>query len=127
MAPGDAAALRFLNGRAAAEPLPNPIAAAEAAVKQSPSPENYLNLSQAYYRAGRFRDAIGAAEEALKLRPDFAEAYNNIGAAHGALAEWDAAIASDREAVRLNPDMQLARNNLAYAVQQKHLAETQRR
>jgi protein O-mannosyl-transferase len=122
MAPGDATALRFLNGQAVAEGAPDPVAIAEATVKLAPTPENYLNLSLAYYRAGRFRDSIQAAEGALKLRPDYAEAYNNIGAAHGALAEWDGAIAADREAVRLKPDMQLARNNLAYAEQQKKLA-----
>jgi protein O-mannosyl-transferase len=123
MAPGDATALRFLNGQAAVEAVPDPAATAEAVVKLAPTPENYLNLSLAYHRARRFRDCISAAEQALKLRPDYAEAYNNIAAAHMDLGEWNAAVAAAREAVRLKPDMQLARNNLAYAEQQKQLAQ----
>jgi tetratricopeptide (TPR) repeat protein len=130
MAPGDVTALRFLNGQAIAEALPDPAAVAEAAVKLAPTADNYLNLSLAYDRAGRFRDCIRAAEQALKLRPGYALAYNNIAAAHMDMGEWDAAIAAAAEAVRLQPDLQLARNNLVYAQQQKKLAgraSTQRR
>ncbi len=125
MAPEDPTALRYLNGQAPpapAAPPSDPVAAAEAAVKLTPTPENYLNLSLVYHRAGRFRDCIHASEEALKLRPSYAEAYNNIAAARMDLGEWNAAIAAAREAVRLKPDMQLARNNLAYAEQQEKLA-----
>jgi protein O-mannosyl-transferase len=119
MAPGDALAMRYYRGQAAAEALPDPVGAAEAAAKQSPTADNYLNLSLAYHQAKRFRECIRAAQEALALRPDFAEAYNNIAAAHEDLGEWDAAIAAAGEAVRLKPDFQLAKNNLAYATQQK--------
>ena len=119
ISPGDALAMRYYRGQGAAEALPDPVGAAEAAAKQALTPENYLNLSLAYHQAKRFRDCIRAAEEALKLRPDFAEAYNNIAAAHEDLGEWDAAIAAAREAVRLKPDFQLAKNNLAYSEQQK--------
>ncbi len=93
-ATGDVTALRFLNGQAVAEALPDPSAVAEALVKLAPTADNYLNLSLAYDRAGRFRDCIQAAEQALKLRPGFALAYNNIAAAHMDLGEWDAAIAA---------------------------------
>jgi protein O-mannosyl-transferase len=119
MAPGDALAMRYYRGQAAGEALPDPVGAAEAAAKQSPTADNYLNLSLAYHESKRFRDCIRAAEQAIKLRPDFPEAYNNIAAAHEDLGEWDAAIAAAREAVRLKPDFQLAKNNLAYSEQQK--------
>jgi protein O-mannosyl-transferase len=130
MSPGDVTALRFLNGQAVADGLPDPVAIAEALVKLAPTADNYLNLSLAYDRAGRFGDCIRADEQALKLRPGFALAYNNIAAAHMELGEWDAAIAAADEAVRLQPDLQLARNNLAAAKQQKQMAgssSTQRR
>lgn len=112
MAPGDGLAMRYYRDN-------DPVAEAEAAVKQTPTADAYLNLSQAYERAGRYRDCIGAAEQAIKLRGDFAEAYNNIAAAHEDLHEWDAAIAAAREALRLKPDFQLAKNNLAYSERQK--------
>jgi tetratricopeptide (TPR) repeat protein len=124
ISPGDTTALRFLNGQSVADALPDPVATAEALVKLAPTADNYLNLSLAYDRAGRFRDCIQAAGQALKLRPGYALAYNNIAAAHMDMGEWDAAIAAAGEAVRLQPDFQLARNNLAAALQQKKLAES---
>jgi tetratricopeptide (TPR) repeat protein len=81
-----------------------------------------LTLSEAYGRAERYPDCIRAAQEALKLRPDFANAYNTIAAAHTIMGEWDAAIAAAREAVRIKPDYQRAQKTLDYAEQQKKLA-----
>jgi tetratricopeptide (TPR) repeat protein len=122
IAPGDATAMRFYRGQAAVDASVYPVTAAEAAVKRAPTPENYIDLSQAYHHAGRYRDCIRAAEEAIKLRPKYAIAYNNIAAAHEDLHEWDEAIAAASEAVRLQPDFALAKNNLAYSLQQKKLA-----
>jgi protein O-mannosyl-transferase len=119
MAPGDARAMMYYRGQAVTPAKMDPVGSAEGAVKQAPTADNYLNLSLAYHRAGRFRECIAAAEQALRLRPDYAEAYNNIAAAHEDLREWDAAISAAREAVRLKPDFQLAKNNLAYSERQK--------
>jgi tetratricopeptide (TPR) repeat protein len=121
IAPGDALAMQYYREQGAATPLPDPVANAEAAVKAAPTADNYVNLSLAYHQAKRFRDCIHAAQEALKLRPNYPEAYNNIAAANEDLHDWDAAIAAAREAVRLRPDFQLAKNNLAYSEAQKKL------
>jgi len=85
------------------------------------SPESFLGLSLASYRAGRYRDCIESARQALRLRPNYAEAYNNIAAAHQALGEWDDAIDAAQEALRLRPDLQIARNNLAWSQRQKSI------
>ena len=85
------------------------------------TPERYLTLSLESFQAGRFRDCIEQAGQALRLRPDYAEAYNNIAAGHQALGEWDEAIAAAKEAIRVRPDFQLARNNLAWSQRQKLL------
>ncbi len=103
----------------AVSPLSGAVAAAEAAVKQSASPENYLNLSLAYSRARRFPESLAAAKNAVRLRPDYAEAFNNEAAAYEDLHQWDDAIAAAREALRLKPGFTLARNNLIYAASQK--------
>lgn len=95
------------------------VSAAEARARQTPTPENYLQLSLLYHQAGRFADSIRAAREAIRLRPDYAEAYNNIAAGHEALGQWDEAIAAATQALRLKPDFALARNNLLYSEQQK--------
>jgi tetratricopeptide (TPR) repeat protein len=84
-----------------------------------PSAESYLNLSLDHCQAGRYEDCAHAAQEALRLRPNYAEAYNNIAAAYQSMGRWDQAIQAAQEAIRLKPDFQIARNNLAYASQQK--------
>ncbi|HWD99395.1 MAG TPA: tetratricopeptide repeat protein, partial [Bryobacteraceae bacterium] len=86
------------------------------------SPETLLNLSLTLNLGGKFRESIRAAEQALKMRPDYAEAWNNIAAGHEALGEWDEAVAAAAKAVVLKPDFQLAKNNLAYSRQQQMLA-----
>jgi len=83
------------------------------------TPENFIALSLLYYQVGQFENSIDAAEEALKLRPNYGEAYNNICAAYNSLKMWDKAIIACEEAVRLKPDFQLAINNLAWARSQK--------
>jgi tetratricopeptide (TPR) repeat protein len=70
-------------------------------------------------RAKKFPESIAAAQEALKLRPDYAEAYNNIAAAYEEMHMWDRAIEEAQKALKIKPDFQLARNNLAWSLQQK--------
>jgi len=88
--------------------------------------EFYLNESLRHFQAGRWKECIAAAHEALKLKPDMAEAYNNIAVAHAGLQEWDQAIAAAHEALRLKPDYQLAKNNLAWALEQQQKAREKR-
>jgi tetratricopeptide (TPR) repeat protein len=91
--------------------------------EQARTPEAYLDLSLAYFRAGRFSDCIDAARQALELRPLYADAFNNVAACYNALGRWDDGIAAATEAARLNPSSELARNNLAWAVSQKELSQ----
>jgi tetratricopeptide (TPR) repeat protein len=120
LAPGDAAARSY---SALSLNHPDALAAAASLAEKQPSPENYLNLSLLYHRAGRYQDCIAAAKKALRLKPDYAEAYNNIAAAYESMAQWDQAIEAAQQAIRLKPDFQLARNNLAYSRTQKKLSK----
>lgn len=99
----------------------------DAAIKKAgaePTAENYLNLSLEYYNAKDYAGCIRAAEEALKIRPDYPDAYNNICSAANKLGEWDKAIEAGGKAVQLKPDYQLAINNLKIALQNKNFFET---
>jgi tetratricopeptide (TPR) repeat protein len=71
--PSDATAAFWLSS--AANPHPSPALAA------SPTTDYYVGLSLARFRAGKYKECIAAAREALKIRPASAEAWNNIGAA----------------------------------------------
>jgi tetratricopeptide (TPR) repeat protein len=77
--------------------------------------EEFLALSARDFQAGRWKQSIDAAKEALKLDPNVAAAYNNMSAAYAKLGMWDEAIRNAREAIRLEPDFELAKNNLAAA------------
>ncbi len=96
------------------------VGAAEAQARSQPTPENYLQLSTAYHKTGRFQDCIAAARQALRLRPDFAPAYNNMAAAYASLGQWDQAILAAREALRIQPDFRFARKNLEFALSQQN-------
>jgi protein O-mannosyl-transferase len=119
MVPGDAAALGYLNR---AHSGGDDLSQAEQTVRAHPTPEEYLQLSLLYHQAGKYRECIEAAGQALRLKPDYAEAYNNMAAAYEDMSMWDAAIAAAQQAVRLKPDFQLARNNLAWSLDQKRKA-----
>lgn len=80
------------------------------------SPEVYLQQSLDLYRSGKFKEAIAAAEQALRLRPNYAEAYNNIGAAWNSLGDYRSGAAACEEALKIKPQWMLARNNLLYAL-----------
>ncbi|UPT66819.1 MAG: tetratricopeptide repeat protein [Sphingobacteriales bacterium JAD_PAG50586_3] len=88
-------------------------------IKANPTPENYLNLSLEYYNKSRFEDCILAAENALKVKPDYAEAYNNICSAYNALGNYDKAMAACNMALKIAPGYTLAQGNLNYSLSQK--------
>jgi tetratricopeptide (TPR) repeat protein len=81
-----------------------------------PSPENYLNLSLYYYNVGKYELSIQAAEEALKLNPQYDLAYNNICAAYNALKNYPKAVEAGQKGIAINPNNQLLLNNLKWAL-----------
>jgi tetratricopeptide (TPR) repeat protein len=86
-----------------------------AARPEAHTPEQWLELSLAQYRAGRYQECVEFSRHALELRPDYAEAYNNVCAAENAMGHHANAIAACERALALRPDFPLARNNLALA------------
>ncbi|HTS46803.1 MAG TPA: tetratricopeptide repeat protein [Bryobacteraceae bacterium] len=122
--PGDAVAAGYLKR---AQSGGDDVAEAQKIARVQQTPEAYLDLSLRYHQAGKYRESIDAAKQALRLKPDYAEAYNNMAAAYEELSMWDEAIAAAEEAIRLKPDFTLARNNLAWSLEQKQKAAAIRR
>jgi tetratricopeptide (TPR) repeat protein len=117
--PGDANAAAYLNrARTGKDELGEAVQDA----LSHPTAEAYLQLSLLYHQAGKYRECIAAAQQALRLKPNYAEAYNNIAAAYEAMSLWDQAITAAQQALRIKPDFPLARNNLAWSVEQKRKA-----
>ena len=105
-------------GKKEEKPQDNLQAAIKAAWKEK-TPENYLNLSVRYYEAGQYEKCIEAAQDALKLKSDFALAYNNICSAYNEMKMWDKGIEACQQALKIDPELQIAKNNLNYAVTAK--------
>ena len=64
-------------------------------------------------RVGRFEEAIGDHQEALRLRPDFVEAANNLGAALQQQGRLNEAVAAFVQAIKAAPQFTDAHFNLA--------------
>jgi tetratricopeptide (TPR) repeat protein len=79
------------------------------------SPQVLYKLALAHYRAGRARDAIKPARQALALNNRFAEAHYLLGLCHEASEEHRDAIRSFEQAIRLAPALTPAREALATA------------
>jgi tetratricopeptide (TPR) repeat protein len=120
IAPGNEDALAYLDDSTQRKTR----AEIEAArVKLAPTAANYLSLSLDYYTEGKYGQCIDAANEALKLNPDYAEAYNNLGCAYNALNQFDKAKELFKKVITLRPGYDLAKNNLQLTEAHKHTSD----
>jgi Tfp pilus assembly protein PilF len=79
--------------------------------------EDFVNQSLTYYNTGKFDSCIIAAQNAIKLKPDYDLAYNNICAAYNQLKNWDKAMEAGKSGLKFNPKNVRLKSNLnaAYA------------
>lgn len=84
----------------------------------SQSPAKPGNVEAAYQQglkalqAGKYRKAIEALEQAVKLKPDLAEAHYQLGLAYAGQGDQDQAVKKFQEALRLKPVFSPARVGL---------------
>ncbi len=79
---------------------------------------NYIahnNLGVAYDKLGRYRDAVEAYKQTIKIKPDYARAHNNLGVTYYKLGRYQDAVESYRQATRIKPDYAEAHDNLGKA------------
>ena len=81
------------------------------------------DLGVALNQAGKFSDAIGHFEQALRLKPDFAEAHNNLGNALFHLGHVQEAIGQYERALQLSPRSVSVHFNLGIALEQAGRAQ----
>lgn len=104
------------------------------AVAQSPTADNWNDLSYTYLLLGRWKDAVGAAEEALKLQPKHPGALYNAGVARLELHQPAWALGTLEESAVLQPDryepyLAMARAHAMlgnYALARYHLTQAER-
>jgi hypothetical protein len=89
--------------RASDVPVPAALPARIQSPKTSVSAEQHNIAGRLLTKAGRYSEAIGELDEALRIAPDFGLALNARGFARLMLHDWAGAIADLDQAVRLNP------------------------
>ncbi len=112
--PNDPVAIEFLTAAKRKKPLVNP--SVKPNTKSKNSPEDLLNLSLAFYKAGMYEKCIQACRQAIELKPDYADAYSNIAAAYNQLKRWEDGAAAAKKALEIEPDHALAKGNLKWAL-----------
>ncbi|MCU0435699.1 MAG: tetratricopeptide repeat protein [Bacteroidia bacterium] len=85
------------------------------------TPEALLNQSLGLYNSGDFRGCVAAAQQAIKLRPDYSLAWNNVSAGYIKLGMFDSAAVAGEKAAQLDTSNAQAKGNLRLALQQKKL------
>jgi protein O-mannosyl-transferase len=63
----------------------------------------YYNLGNAYLDLGRFKDALKAYRQTIRIQPGFADAYCNVGYACRKLGRYQDAIEAYKQAIKINP------------------------
>ncbi len=76
---------------------------------------NYIahnNLGVAYYKLGRYQEAIEAYKQAIRIKPDYADAHYNLGVACDKLSRWQDEIEAYKQAIKIKPNYAKAYYNL---------------
>ena len=75
----------------------------------------YTNLGFSLAEAGHRSDALGAYQEAIRLKPTYSNAHNYLGVLHAEMGNPDKSASELEEAIRLRPGFAEAHNNLGLA------------
>ena len=89
-----------------------------ATIRNDPSSWMAHNNLSAVLLDSNTEEAMALAQEALRLKPEYAEARNNLGYALQKLGRLEEARAQYLEALRVKPTYPQAHNNLGYVLQQ---------
>jgi hypothetical protein len=79
--------------------------------------EAYHRLGLAYRDKGSLKEAAGAIEMSLKLRPSIPEVVNHLGKVYAMLGEAERARSAFQTAIDLKPNYAIAHFNLAEAIE----------
>ncbi|MFZ3137817.1 MAG: tetratricopeptide repeat protein [Thermodesulfovibrionales bacterium] len=79
------------------------------------SAEYWFYLGVAYSNSGRYKEAIEAFKQVIRINPDYAEAHYNLGVTYGKSGMDKEAIEAYKQAIRIDPDFANAHVNLGNA------------
>jgi tetratricopeptide (TPR) repeat protein len=102
---------RFASVREFAEALAAAVEHSKPRAVSQKTKEQWFDEGFAFRNAGRYKEAIGAYNRAIKLDPGYATAYYNRGNTYFELKEYARAIEDYNRAIELNPTDADAYNN----------------
>jgi tetratricopeptide (TPR) repeat protein len=79
---------------------------------RGPWPGGYNNLSNAYYKQGKVKEATENALQAVRLQPDFGVAHFNLGNLYAYQRKYELSRQHFERAIRIFPNYAEARSNL---------------
>ena len=90
---------------------------------------SYFNAGEAHQRLGRYEEAAGQYEKAVRVDDSYAEAFSNLGYCYRKQGDYDRAIKNYRRAIDINPELAEAHEYIGEAyvemgrfdLAQKHL------
>lgn len=84
------------------------------AIEASPTPNHvlYSNRSACYASLKNFSNALGDADECVKINPAWAKGYNRVAAAHYGLGNYDDSKANYSKALELDSSNAMAKSGL---------------
>jgi tetratricopeptide (TPR) repeat protein len=88
----------------------------EAAREDPSDPRAHAGLGNVYLDQGRFKNAVDAYQEALKVRVDYLEAYQPLGYSLARLGRHSEATDVFKQALQYDPDNAEIYNNMAFAL-----------
>jgi protein O-mannosyl-transferase len=89
-------------------------------VKKDPyNPIAHNNLGLAFYKIGKYDEAVRHYSEALNIKPDFSGAHNNLGNALTNQGKTTEAIAHYKQALKINPAYIKAHINLGNVLKEE--------
>jgi tetratricopeptide (TPR) repeat protein len=74
--------------------------------------DEYAQLSQAYFKLGRYNDAIVAARTGVALDASVLSAWNTLARACIAAGRWEEALNAANNAIRISPEDAVANATL---------------
>jgi tetratricopeptide (TPR) repeat protein len=94
---------RYRKLKASDKNLPIPKRAVIEPEKKTYDPDEYFLLATQYEKSNKYKEAIDAYKQSLRVKPDYLEAYLNLGVVYYKLGQYTEATETFKHAARIAP------------------------
>lgn len=94
---------RYRKLKASDKNLPLPHRAVREPEKKACDPDEYFLLATQYEKSNKYKEAIDAYNQSLRVKPDYVEAYLNLGVVYYKLGQYTEATETFKQAAKIAP------------------------